>query len=53
MCRAVIPVDYLDHPIILETPALNSPVEDNELEQHQWYYEGRNGMSTNYYYNRY
>lgn len=42
MCRAEIPPDYLDHPIVLEKI---SPEQIN-IEPNggfQWYYEGRNG----------
>lgn len=42
MCRADIPLDYLDHPILLEklSPQVNT---DNVQVEYQWYYEGRNG----------
>ncbi|KAJ2944369.1 hypothetical protein O0L34_g18371 [Tuta absoluta] len=42
MCRADIPPDYLDHPVLLEkvVPTL---VDTQATEEFQWYYEGRNG----------
>ncbi|KAL4707706.1 hypothetical protein ACJJTC_014887 [Scirpophaga incertulas] len=39
MCRAAIPPDYLDHPVLLE----KSTQENEENGDFQWYYEGRNG----------
>ncbi|XP_053606522.1 E3 ubiquitin-protein ligase RNF146-B-like isoform X2 [Plodia interpunctella] len=42
MCRAEIPPDYLDNPIILEN--LEKPVDSTvAAEDYQWYYEGANG----------
>lgn len=42
MCRAEIPPDYLDHPVVLEKI---SPEQINIEPNggYQWYYEGRNG----------
>ncbi|XP_073947210.1 E3 ubiquitin-protein ligase RNF146-A-like isoform X2 [Choristoneura fumiferana] len=40
MCRAEIPADYLDHPVLLEKTSQDM-TEANE--GYQWYYEGRNG----------
>jgi hypothetical protein len=51
MCRAQIPSDYLDHPILLDknVPQQSSPEYSNK--DYQWYYEGRNGKKyLNLYY---
>lgn len=42
MCRAAIPSDYLDNPILLETSGITSEA-GVEHDEFQWYYEGRNG----------
>lgn len=42
MCRAEIPSDYLDHPILLEKLSPHGNIEE-PLTENQWYYEGRNG----------
>ncbi|KAE8750356.1 hypothetical protein FOCC_FOCC002916 [Frankliniella occidentalis] len=41
MCRQDIPLDYLDHPQLLEVP---TQAEKEALEDgYQWFYEGRSG----------
>lgn len=43
MCRAAIPQNYLDNPILLEnlsTAEVNTSATENV---YQWFYEGRNG----------
>ncbi|XP_034238232.1 E3 ubiquitin-protein ligase RNF146 isoform X2 [Thrips palmi] len=41
MCRQDIPLDYLDHPQLLEIP---TPAEKEAFEDgYQWFYEGRSG----------
>ncbi|XP_063623377.1 E3 ubiquitin-protein ligase rnf146 isoform X2 [Cydia splendana] len=42
MCRAEIPPDYLDHPVLLEKASPQASSEEVN-EGYQWYYEGRNG----------
>lgn len=44
MCRAEIPVDYLDHPILLEKLSQQGTSEEETSDDYQWYYEGRNGI---------
>ncbi|KAL1129291.1 hypothetical protein AAG570_013820, partial [Ranatra chinensis] len=41
MCRRPIPSDYLDNPVLVETP--ESPLLPDQEDTYQWYYEGRNG----------
>ncbi|RVE41972.1 hypothetical protein evm_013381 [Chilo suppressalis] len=43
MCRAAIPSDYLDHPILLEKLSPQQSTIGTISEDYQWYYEGRNG----------
>ncbi|XP_052754920.1 E3 ubiquitin-protein ligase RNF146-A isoform X2 [Galleria mellonella] len=43
MCRADIPSDYLDHPVLLENLSTLLENTHSDTEQYQWYYEGRNG----------
>lgn len=43
MCRADIPSDYLDHPILLEKLSPQQGHLQEPLIENQWYYEGRNG----------
>ncbi|KAL0871936.1 hypothetical protein ABMA27_004383 [Loxostege sticticalis] len=45
MCRAQIPSDYLDHPVLLEKVLQQEIPNENASEEveNQWYYEGRNG----------
>ncbi|XP_011555304.2 E3 ubiquitin-protein ligase rnf146 [Plutella xylostella] len=43
MCRAAIPPDYLDHPVLLEKLTQSNTYQENGTDEHQWYYEGRNG----------
>ncbi|XP_028165640.1 E3 ubiquitin-protein ligase rnf146 isoform X1 [Ostrinia furnacalis] len=43
MCRAQIPADYLDHPVLLEKNSQQQSADENESVENQWYYEGRNG----------
>lgn len=45
MCRAQIPSDYLDHPVLLEKILQQEIPNENASEEveNQWYYEGRNG----------
>lgn len=43
MCRAAIPQNYLDNPILLENLSaaqVNTSATENV---YQWFYEGRNG----------
>lgn len=44
MCRAEIPPNYLDNPILLE-PQSNDEIDTTEVQENtfQWFYEGRNG----------
>lgn len=42
MCRAFIPANYLDNPVLLEIITPLQSIEDSE-EDYQWFYEGRNG----------
>ncbi|XP_075979111.1 ring finger protein 146 [Anticarsia gemmatalis] len=43
MCRAEIPANYLDNPVLLETVTPEEVTTDNSPEIYQWFYEGRNG----------
>ncbi|XP_072947510.1 E3 ubiquitin-protein ligase rnf146-like [Epargyreus clarus] len=43
MCRKQIPLDYLDHPVLLENPVSQQISASCNNEEYQWYYEGRNG----------
>ncbi|CAG9793869.1 unnamed protein product [Diatraea saccharalis] len=43
MCRAEIPSDYLDHPILLEKLSSQESAIENINKDFQWYYQGRNG----------
>lgn len=43
MCRAEIPPDYLDHPMLLEKLSPQQGNLEEPLLENQWYYEGRNG----------
>ncbi|XP_013190879.1 E3 ubiquitin-protein ligase RNF146-B isoform X2 [Amyelois transitella] len=43
MCRAEIPPDYLDNPVILEKLEMSVPDGPDVEGSYQWYYEGRNG----------
>lgn len=43
MCRAEIPTDYLDHPVLLEKLTQQETSQEDLSEEYQWYYEGRNG----------
>ncbi|KAG6459473.1 hypothetical protein O3G_MSEX011384 [Manduca sexta] len=43
MCRAEIPVDYLDNPVLLEDVSSAQSNDDDSNQKYQWYYEGRNG----------
>lgn len=42
MCRAEIPPDYLDHPIVLEKISPEQITTESN-GGYQWYYEGSNG----------
>ncbi|KAJ0178289.1 hypothetical protein K1T71_006112 [Dendrolimus kikuchii] len=42
MCRAIIPADYLDNPVLLEK-IVPEQFNMDEGQDYQWYYEGRNG----------
>lgn len=47
MCRAEIPPNYLDNPILLG-PLSAEQVNDSLAEEvYQWFYEGRNGNIQN------
>ncbi|XP_026730675.1 E3 ubiquitin-protein ligase rnf146 isoform X2 [Trichoplusia ni] len=43
MCRAVIPSNYLDNPILLGTLCEEQGNTNSTQEVYQWFYEGRNG----------
>ncbi|PZC84201.1 hypothetical protein B5X24_HaOG205396 [Helicoverpa armigera] len=43
MCRAVIPPNYLDNPILLGTVSDDEVNINSSQDEHQWFYEGRNG----------
>lgn len=44
MCRAVIPSNYLDNPILLGTLSEDQGNTNSTQEVYQWFYEGRNGI---------
>ncbi|KAK9502769.1 hypothetical protein O3M35_011479 [Rhynocoris fuscipes] len=47
MCRATIPHDYLDSPLLVNTPKVvaleKKTVQSDDKEDYQWFYEGRHG----------
>ncbi|KAM3966218.1 ring finger protein 146 [Aphomia sociella] len=43
MCRANIPPDYLDHPVLLEDLSAALQSTQPVTGEYQWFYEGRNG----------
>lgn len=45
MCRANIPADYLDNPVLLDKITFEQLSTDLQ-QDHQWYYEGKNGIIT-------
>lgn len=43
MCRAEIPPNYLDNPILLEMLTAQEVTTTDTQDGYQWFYEGRNG----------
>lgn len=48
MCRQDIPLDYLDHPNLLDVNA--QPEKEAFEDGYQWFYEGRSGKNFTFLY---